>query len=300
MHSKTPLKTWKVNNKEIHFKLDNLQPSQSFKLRGIGRTIQSATGIDHVVSSSGGNAGLAAAVASRQLKIKCTVFVPGSTPESTIRRLEREDAVVVVKGSVWDETHLEAVKFLETLDRGLYVHPFEGLTTWQGHATLVEEIVQDVGVPDVIVCSVGGGGLLCGILTGLLDMNLTKKPLVVAVETQGAASFHKSFEKRELVTLDGIHSIAKSLGAKTVAQGALDLSFKYGNVKSIVVSDKQALDAVKQFANDFQMLVEPACGAALAVVYESLVDLTGTVVVEVCGGFGVTLDLIKLWESHLQ
>jgi L-serine/L-threonine ammonia-lyase len=308
-----PFLASKLGVNQVLLKLDNLQPSSSFKIRGLGHCIQKALesnpNLRTLVSSSGGNAGYAATLAAKHFGLAIFVFVPTTTSSTTIEQLQSNGASVIVHGSVWDETHLEAMRYLNELDQGtgFYVHPFEHEDIFQGHSSLVKEIVEEVGEPDVIICSVGGGGLLCGILTGLLQTS--RKTVVVAVETEGAASFASSVKDDRLVTLDGIHSIAKSLGAKRVSEATLRLRSLYGKnlVRPFVVSDRDALDGVIDFANQFRFLVEPACGASLALVLNPKLlrkvipelSADSKVVVEVCGGFQVTLEMIEEWKIAL-
>jgi L-serine/L-threonine ammonia-lyase len=321
MHKRTPLKSSPDSAKAlgVHYvglKLDNLQDSHSFKTRGLGYCILEALkenpSLRYIVSSSGGNAGLAATLVARELGLDVKVFVPITTPQDTRTLLESSGATVQVAGSVWDETHQEALKYLESLPSGTgyLVHPFEDDKghIWEGHSSVIEEIKQDMGLPDVIVCSVGGGGLLGGILTGLLKHN-EKKPIVIAVETEGAASFAASVNAGKLVTIPAITSIAKSLGAKTVSENVLKLRNLYGAnlVRSLVVTDRQALDAVEQFHELQGYWVEPACGASLATIFvpgllKSVApecNSDSRVVVEVCGGFQVNQKLLDEWRQIL-
>jgi threonine dehydratase len=101
-------------------------------------------------------------------------------------------------------------------ERDAMLHPFDDPLLWEGHATLVDEIVRSGEKPEAIVVSVGGGGLLSGVVEGLRRHDWTNVP-VVAVETVGADSLARSLEGGHLVTLDAITSIATSLGAKQVA-----------------------------------------------------------------------------------
>ena len=142
------------------------------------------------------------------------------------------------------------------------------------------------------------------------DFEVASLIIVVALETAGAASFAQAVLHDKPVSITVIDTIAKSLGARQVSQGTLDLRERYGKdkVRSLVVSDEQALDALVAFANSHRMLVEPACGAALAPIgiansganiLQSLVpelSSESTVVVEVCGGFAVTLEMIEKWK----
>jgi len=303
LHINTPLIESSPISKEaglkVLLKLENTQPTGSFKIRGIGHLCQKGKeeGKSQFITSSGGNAGIAAAYAGRNLGIQTTVFVPTTTSQETILKIEEQGAEVIIKGDVWDETDKFALIFAEKTS-GLYISPFDHPLIWKGHASIVEEIVRETQKPDAIILSVGGGGLLCGVVQGLNNNNWQDVPLI-AVETKGADSFATSQKAGKLVTLEKIDSIAKTLGAKTVSRQTLEWDKKH-EIKSVVVSDQQAVSACINFANDHRFLVEPACGASLAVAYEQheVLRNTKTVVIIVCGGIGVDLDKLKMWQKH--
>ncbi len=211
-------------------------------------------------------------------------------------KIEDQEAKVVVKGDVWDETDIIASKFAKDV-KGLYISPFDHPLIWEGHSTIINEIANEASKPDAIILSVGGGGLLCGVVQGLHNNNWQDVP-VIAVETEGSASFSASQKAGKLITLDKIDSIAKSLGAKTVSKQTLECDKKH-KIKSIVVTDKQTVSACISFANDHRFLVESACGASLAVAYEQheVLKNTRSVIIIVCGGIGVDLDKLKQWQE---
>ena len=147
--------------KSVLLKLESLQPSGSFKLRGIGRMCQRAeeAGARLLVCPSGGNAGFAAAVAGRALGVPTTIVVPQSTPESVRRQIAALGADVVVHGTVWDEANEEARRMCRA-PYVAYVPPFDHPDIWAGNATLIDEAVKQAeGGFDAVVCAVGGGGL---------------------------------------------------------------------------------------------------------------------------------------------
>ena len=307
LHLTTPLlkhdRLSSMLDKQVLLKMENLQPSGSFKLRGIGTLCQraAARGASHLVCPSGGNAGFAAAVAGAALGVRTTILVPQTTPESVRQKIQAIGAAVIVHGSVWDETNEEAQRMCD--EPGVvYVPPFDHPDIWDGNATLIDEAVEQSRAMgsgfDVVICSVGGGGLLCGVLEGLHRNGLAQVP-VIAVETEGAASLHRSVQAGALVTLPAITSIATTLGAKRVAQAAFDWRRRH-DLRSITVSDAQAVDACLQFADDTRCLVEPACGAALAVAYQNLPVLAefSRPLIVVCGGIGVDLAKLGAWKTQ--
>lgn len=291
--------------KPVWLKMENVQPSGSFKLRGIGMLCQraAAKGARHFVCPSGGNAGFAAAVAGASLGVRTTILVPQSTHDSVRRKIAEIGAEVLVYGSVWDETNVQARRLCEAPGT-VYVPPFDHPDIWDGNATLIDEALAQgraIGTAfDVVVCAVGGGGLMCGVLEGLHRNGLASVPLIAA-ETEGAASLHAAIRAGEVVTLPSIQSIATSLGAKCVARRAFDWTRRH-DIRSVTVSDDQAVDACLRFGNDMRTLVEPACGAALAVAYQNLPVLQSfrDPLIVVCGGIGVDLAKLEDWKNQFE
>jgi L-serine/L-threonine ammonia-lyase len=306
LHITTPLLSHRPLSarlgKLVSLKMESLQPSGSFKLRGIGEMCQRAVarGATHLVCPSAGNAGFAAAVAGAALGVRTTIVVPSTTLESVRRTIGDIGAELIVHGEAWDEANEEALR-LCTRPGAVYVPPFDHPDIWDGNATLIDEALRQnfTGEPvDAVVCAVGGGGLMCGVLQGLHRNGLRHVP-VIAVETEGAASFHAAVRAGRLVTLPDIGSIATSLGAKRVAQAALDWTARH-DIRSVTVTDAQAVDACLRFADDMRTLVEPACGAALAVAYQDLPALKPFrhPLIVVCGGIGVDLAKLQAWKTR--
>jgi L-serine/L-threonine ammonia-lyase len=285
---------------DIWLKLDALQPCSSFKARGMGAACQQflADGATSFVSSSGGNAGLAVAWAGRLLGVPVTVVVPESTKARSKELIQLEGAEVIVYGESWVEAHALATEMAR--DGAALLHPFDNSVIWDGHATMIDEIVQTGVKPDVIVLSVGGGGLLCGVAKGLENAGWGDVP-ILAVETEGAASLHGSRIAGEHITLNKITTIATTLGAKKVASRAWDL-VNSGRVQTLLVTDRDAVDACGRFLNDHRILVEPACGAALAAVYAGCDFLKDkkTIGVIVCGGAGITQAQLTQWQTEFD
>jgi L-serine/L-threonine ammonia-lyase len=278
--------------------MEALQPCGSFKARGIGFACQRhlERGRRRLVASSGGNAGLAVAYCGRRLGVPVTVVVPESTSERAQRLIRDESAEVVVHGQSWQEAHEHALTLVD--GDAAYVHPFDDPLIWEGHASLVDEVVAAGLEPDAVVLSVGGGGLLCGVAEGLERAGMTDVHLVTS-ETIGADSFHQAVRAGELVELARITSVATTLGAKKVARQALEVTRRF-RVTSRVVTDREAIRACLGFADDHRVVVEPACGAALALVYQDVDALRDAedVLVIVCGGAGVTYpELVALEAS---
>ncbi|WVR00298.1 hypothetical protein IAU59_007441 [Kwoniella sp. CBS 9459] len=348
----------------IFLKLENLQPSRSFKSRGIGNLVLKAVQsnptpevLQTFYAPSGGNAGLACVVAATSLGQRSIIVVPETTPRTMIDKLYTNGAekVIQIGRNIAEADRYLKEQLLAYDPHGVYVPPFDHSDIWQGAESLVDELDSQMGTNvergqgvedmDAIVCSVGGGGLLIGICQGLerlqqeqrrrkhmetliksndpptppaeadeetferdlgtqtsLTTTSIHKPLVIGVETQGCESFNLSVKARSLVTLPGITSIATSLGCITIAQRALHYGLR-DHVRSILVTDTEACEACVRFADDERIVVEPACGATLALIYTGRlgevmeVRRDMKVVIVVCGGSNVDLAALERYKE---
>jgi L-serine/L-threonine ammonia-lyase len=158
----------------------------------------------------------------------------------------------------------------------------------------------------MIISCCGGGGLLCGIIEGMRRHKWTSIP-VIAMETTGTASFNACVKSGgNPVTLDNFNGIAVSLSPVRICD---KLAQYYREAKppilSYLVEDKDAIDSCLKFADNHQFLVEPACGAALSAVYtgiaKNVLELNDCknkpIVVIVCGGCAVSIDLLNQWKN---
>lgn len=299
LHIETPLIESRplsaAAGRSVYLKMEAMQAPGSFKIRGVGYACKRyfEEGAQHFISSSGGNAGLAVAYAGRLLGVPVTVVVPETVTDRARKLLAQEQAHVIVKGESWQEANAHAQSLIGPKDA--FLHPFDDPLLWQGHATLVDEVAESGYRPDAVVLSVGGGGLMCGVAEGLHRNGWQDIPLI-CVETEGAASLNAALEAGQPVELERIESVASSLGAKRVCDKALQWTRNH-DVRSTTVSDQAALAACKQFLDDHRVLVEPACGASLALGYCNapvLADFRAPLFI-VCGGATTDLEQIQAW-----
>jgi L-serine/L-threonine ammonia-lyase len=273
-------------------KMEVEQPPGSFKIRGIGHACETYVqrGARRFISSSGGNAGIAAAYAGRALGVPVVVVVPETTSARARDLIRAQQADVIVHGASFQEANTLARSMVTPDDA--FIHPFDDGLLWEGHATLIDEVARAGVKPGAVVLSVGGGGLLCGVIAGLHRNGWRDVP-VIAVETEGAASLARSMAAGMRIELPAITSIATSLGARQVAEQAFAWTRTH-DVRSRVVSDQAAVAACLRFHEEHALVVEPACGASLAVLYEGA-PARDTLVIA-CGGVTATLEQLHAWR----
>ena len=288
--------------KDIYLKMDCFQPSGSFKIRGIGKRCLELKdeGCRHFIIASGGNAGLAVAYAGWKLGIPSTIVLPESSPSFIVEKLKVYQSNVIVKGKNWNESNEYALSL--TNEPGTsFVHPFDHPTIWNGNSSLIDEVDQQMNTPpDLVVVAVGGGGYFNGIIEGMLR-NQWRHTKVLTLETTGADSLYQSVQENKKISLSSIDSITHSLGAKSVS----DKTFEYAlqsHVISEVITDHSAIDSCTQFLNDQQVLVEPACGAALSVLYreQKFIQNFQSIMICVCGGSGINMEQLIQYKDQFD
>lgn len=245
-------------------KLELFQHAGSFKARG------NLLGIDRlseaqrsagVVAASGGNHALAVAWAAQQQDIDATLVVPKATDPARVEACRALGGRVILADSI-AATFAEMNRIAET-EGATVMHPFEGEHMTLGAATLGAEIAEEFPEIDLMVVAVGGGGLIGGLAAAVKQARPECE--VVGVEPTGADSLYRSFEVGEPVELEQVKTVADSLGSPRA------LPFSFGVAQTHVdrvvrIPDDRIIDAAKLMRDGLNLMVEPACAAALAAV----------------------------------
>jgi threonine dehydratase len=252
---RTPVLRATVDGRPVAFKLEHLQVTGVFKIRGALNAVLTSTPA-RIVTASGGNHGLGVATASRWLGIPATVFVPGTVPEVKARRIAAAGADVVRTGSKYADAECAA---RELADReGLYyVHAYDDPAVVAGQGTVGLEIASDLPGVDVVAVPVGGGGLLAGVSGAISPLR------AVAVEPEGCPTLHAAVKAGMPVEV-GADSVASSaLGASRIGDLAL-AACQANRVSLALVSDQEILGARDRLWEEFRLAVEPAAATVFA------------------------------------
>ncbi|KAJ1899245.1 catabolic L-serine/threonine dehydratase [Kickxella alabastrina] len=201
LHIPTPLLYSTCMSKQagcnVWLKLENMQPTQSFKLRGVGTICTDALlerDAQRLVTAGDTNAALAVAYSARQLGVPATVFIPRGSQASAVRaKIELEGADIVEEGRSLREAYNAARAFVRECDGAVMIDTADDAAAIAGNATIVAEISIQLQrrKPAVIIAPVGSGGLLAGLITGLQQCLWQRVP-VIAVETHNTNSFQRA------------------------------------------------------------------------------------------------------------
>mmetsp|Transcript_1804 Transcript_1804/g.6450 ORF Transcript_1804/g.6450 Transcript_1804/m.6450 type:complete len:338 (+) Transcript_1804:122-1135(+) len=292
---------------DVYLKLECLHQAGSFKQRGVTNYLlacREARGAfpARVMTASGGNHGLAVACACQRLSIPCIVVLPtNSVTEAKVRSLERFGATVEVHGDVWDDANAHVLAEVARDASSEYIHPFAHGWIRQGTGTIFLELQAQLTAlegpgaapADVVMASVGGGGLLSGMMA--CAAALGSQVDFACVETEGTAWLYQSMAKGELVCLSKVDSIASTLGAKTTSPDVWEV------VRNVTypmqVSDAEAVEAIWQILAEEKLLVEPATSVNVAALLKHKEKFKGKKIVVVICGTGLTLSQACEWKE---
>jgi len=253
---RTPVLRAEVNGRDLVLKLEHLQCTGSFKLRGAVNALLTGPTPKRVLTVSGGNHGLAVATAARLLDLPATVYAPANMPESKQRRIVEAGADVVRFVTI-AEAFAEAEQVAAADPDIRYLHPFAEPEVIAGQGTVAVEIVADVPEVDSIVVAVGGGGLAAGTVLGAGG-----RP-VIAVEPERCRCLHDALAAGEPVESTVESVAASALGANRTGETNFAI-LNTDSVSSVLVSDEELLAARDLLWTEFRLAVEPAAGAPLA------------------------------------
>jgi threonine dehydratase len=270
---------------EVHLKMENLQRTGSFKIRGATNRIATLSGDEReagVVTASAGNHAQGVALAASRAGVDATVVMPEDAPISKVKATRAYGARVVLHGRDYDEAEARAHEIEREEDR-TYVHAFDDPDVMAGQGTIGLELLQDCATVETVVVPIGGGGLISGVATAIAG----KRPdvRVVGVQAEGASSVLPSLQKGSVVTLDSAETIADGIATRHV--GELPFEVIRERVDEVVtVSDDEVAVAVTKLLERSKTLVEPAGAVSLAAVLAGAFDYDDeeVVVPALCGG----------------
>ncbi|MCK2242253.1 MULTISPECIES: pyridoxal-phosphate dependent enzyme [unclassified Crossiella] len=252
---RTPMLRVTVDGRPLWLKLEQLQLTGSFKLRGATNALLSGPRPERVATVSGGNHGYAVGTAARLLDLPTRVHVPVFAAESKVRRI-KETGAEVVRHETYPEAN-RAARLEGGEPGGLYVSAYDDPAVIAGQGTVGLEIVADAPEVDALFVAVGGGG---GLAAGLA---LGAGRRIIAVEPEGCHCLHAALAAGQPVHTE-VDSVAMSaLGA---AQAG-DLTYailRASGVESHLVSDAELLAARDRLWDEFRLAVEPAAAVPFA------------------------------------
>jgi threonine dehydratase len=260
----------------IRLKLENRQPTGSFKVRGAWRRLAALSAYERargVVAASAGNHGQGVALAGSRLGVEVTVFVPATTPAVKRERIHALGGRLVIQGAVYDEAEAAARAYAAATG-AVFVSPFDDEQVIEGNGgTLADELIEQAPDLALVMCPVGGGGLIAGLARRLTPRGVR----VIGVQPEANCAMHDSLQQRRALTrYQGRPTLAEGLEG---AVGELTYAIAREHVERIALVSEAAIRRAVAFGlRELGQKLEPSAAVALAGLLERAVPpaTTGT------------------------
>ena len=271
---------------EVYLKLENLQQSGSFKIRGAYNKMihlsdeEKACG---VVASSAGNHAQGVAISATKLGIKSTIVMPKSAPFAKIYATRKYGGEVVLEGEVYDEAYQKALEIKEATG-ATFVHPFNDPYVIAGQGTIGLELLKEQPDLDVILVPIGGGGIASGIALAVKSINPNIK--VIGVQTKNAPSMYESVRSGHIESIPVNKTIADGIAVGRPGDLTFPLIQQY--VDEIVTVSE----------TEINLVCEGAGAVSVAAMLSGQLDLKGQKVGAVLSGGNIDINLIESIINH--
>ncbi len=276
---------------ELYLKMENMQPIGSFKIRGATNKIAKLTAAERkkgVIAASAGNHAQGVAWGSKRLGVDALIVMPKNAPLVKVHNTQSLGAQVRLEGDTYDEAFTAAQKIAKETGR-IYVHAFEDRDVIAGQGTVGVELAQQLPDLDIVVGSIGGGGLVGGIAIAL--ERLCPKAIVYGAQAAGAASMARSFEAGHAVKLDRIDTFADGIAVGAASEPLREIL--QPRVKSVLqATDEQIAGAMLMLMEKAKVITEGAAAVSLAVLEQIPAEIKGKKVVVVLGGGNIDVNVV--------
>jgi len=301
---RTPLieSAWlsEASDARVWLKLESLQRSNSFKLRGAFNAVMArlerdgSTSLSTLVTASAGNHGRALAAAAETFHLPLVVFTPADAPDAKLAAIRRHGADLRADGRDYDDAERRAKKYAAE-SGATFISPYNDADVIAGAATVCVEILEDAPDVDTLIVPIGGGGLISGVATAAKA--IAPSVTVIGVEAEMSHAFLTSVRAGRLVEIVPRPSIADGLGGNADPD---TITFAYIQrwVDDIVtVAEEDLAAAIAGLVEEEHLIAEGAGAAAPAAILARRARVNGRRVAAIVSGGNI--DRVKLAEILL-
>ncbi|WP_235069483.1 threonine ammonia-lyase [Turicibacter sp. TJ11] len=282
---------------DVYLKLENLQQSGSFKIRGAYNKMIHLSDEEKnggVVASSAGNHAQGVAISASKLGIKSTIVMPKSAPFAKIYATRKYGGEVVLHGEVYDEAYQKAIE-IQKATGATFVHPFNDPYVIAGQGTIGVEIMAEQPDLDVILVPIGGGGIAAGVALAAKTINPNVK--VIGVQTKNAPSMYESLRCGHVEVMPVNKTIAD--GIAVGEPGELTFSIIKDYVDEIItVSETEISQAVLLLLENCNLVCEGAGAVSVAAMMSKKLDLKDKKVGAILSGGNIDINMIESIINH--
>lgn len=295
----TPVVSLRTIGDDAYIKMESLQVTGSFKIRGALNKILTLTDEElkrGVIACSAGNHAQGVAKSARDLGVKSVICIPTYAPISKIEATRRLGAEVVLVPTTFDDAKQRAYE-LEKEFGYTFIHPFNDEEVIAGQGTIGIEIMEQLPLVDIVVVPIGGGGLISGIAMAIKSIN--HKVKVIGVQASTSGSMYQSLKEDKIITLNSSRTIADGIAVKTPGDLCFDIVKEYVD-DVVLVSEGEISGAILALMEDEKIVSEGAAAAAVAALMYNKFDSKGKKVLCLLSGGNIDVQRIsKVIEKGL-
>lgn len=277
---------------EIHLKMENLQKTGSFKIRGAYNKIHHLSSEEKrrgVIAASAGNHAQGVAYAASRAGLRATIVMPETAPLSKIMATRGYGAEVILAGQVYDEAFRRAQE-LQQIHGATFIHAFDDEKVIAGQGTIGLEILQDLPDVSTIVAPIGGGGLIAGIAVAI--KTLAPHVRIIGVQASGAPAMYLSKQAEHLVTTKDAVTVADGIAVKVPGSITYEIIQQY--VDDIVtVEDEEIAGTILMLLERSKVTVEGAGAVSLAAILHGKIPGRGRKIAAVISGGNIDVNVIS-------
>jgi len=277
---------------QVFLKLENLQKTGSFKVRGASYKISNLTKEEKmrgVLCASAGNHAQGVAYAATKLNVKSKVFMPVFAPPLKVVATNAYGGEVELFGNTFDDAFAAAIDYAEK-SGATFVHPFNDPYIIAGAGTIGIELFMQCRNVDYVFVPIGGGGLIAGVAIALKSLN--PKIRIIGVEADGAQSMKVSLERGQITPLQSVNTIADGIAVKACGNLNYEAAKKYVD-DIVVVNDAEMARSLYLLLQRGKILAEPAGVASLAAVLFKKINFKNKVVVPIISGGNINMSILE-------
>lgn len=281
-----------ITGNEVYLKLENLQRTGSFKVRGALNKISNLTDEEKskgVIASSAGNHAQGVALGAKSMGINATIVMPKSAPLAKVSATRSYGAEVVLHGPVYDDAYAKACE-IQKETGATFVHPFDDKHVIAGQGTIGLEILEDLEDVDAIVVPVGGGGLLAGIAVAVKSINPSIK--IIGVEASNAASMKSAMQKGYVHEINTNSTIADGIAVRKAGELTYELIKKYVD-QIVTVTESEIAQAILFLIEKNRVVTEGAGAASLAAIISGKFRMKGKKIVSIISGGNIDVNFME-------
>lgn len=282
----------KLTGNKVFFKLENLQKTGSFKVRGALNKIMHLTEEEKargVIASSAGNHAQGVALGATNLGIKSTIVMPGTAPLSKVMATRGYGAEVVQVGTVYDDAYKKACE-IQAETGATFLHPFDDPYVIAGQGTIGMEIIEDLENVDMVIVPIGGGGIASGIAKAVKSLKPSVK--MVGVEAENAASMLEAVKQGCPCTIKTTPTIADGIAVARAGQLTCEMIRDYVD-EIVTVSEDDIARAILFLMEKGKVVAEGAGATPVAALLAGKIKEQGQNICCVISGGNSDINMIE-------